>query len=153
MASAFSHTVFEPVEHRFTHGQYFGPPSTDGAWFELYRDMLIRETDADELLIAQATPRRWLQAGNKIAVRRAPTRFGETTFAIEHKPGGVIVAEIETPSRSRPKALILRVRHPEARPIRSVTVNGRQWKDVEIAKEQIRIEAPDERKYLVQVKY
>jgi hypothetical protein len=153
IASAFSHTVFEPVEHRFTHGQYFGPPSTDGAWFELYRNMLIRETDADELLIAQATPRRWLQAGKKIAVRRAPTRFGETTFAIEHKPGGGIVAEIETPSRSRPKALILRVRHPEARPIRSVSVNGREWKDVEIAREQIRIQAPNERKYLVQVNY
>ena len=27
MASAFSHSVFEPVEHRWTHGQYFGPPS------------------------------------------------------------------------------------------------------------------------------
>src|SRR5690606_30917913 len=29
MASAFSHSALEPVEHRFTHGQYFGPPSTD----------------------------------------------------------------------------------------------------------------------------
>ena len=44
-ASGFSHTVYEPVEHRYTHGQYFGPPSTDGTWFELYRNMLIREAD------------------------------------------------------------------------------------------------------------
>ena len=45
MACAFSHSVFEPVEHRWAWGQYFGPPSTDGAWFELYRNMLIHERD------------------------------------------------------------------------------------------------------------
>jgi hypothetical protein len=31
MASAFSHSAFEPVEHRWTHGQYFGPPSCVGS--------------------------------------------------------------------------------------------------------------------------
>ncbi|HSU52989.1 MAG TPA: hypothetical protein VLT36_02890, partial [Candidatus Dormibacteraeota bacterium] len=35
MASGFSQSVFEPVEHRWTWGQYFGSPCTDGAWFEL----------------------------------------------------------------------------------------------------------------------
>ena len=34
LACAFSHSVLEPVEHRWGWGQYFGPPSTDGAWFE-----------------------------------------------------------------------------------------------------------------------
>ena len=43
MACAFSHTVMEPVEHRWGWHQYFGPPSTDGAWFELYRNLLIGE--------------------------------------------------------------------------------------------------------------
>jgi len=33
MAGGFSHGVYEPVEHRWRWGQYFGPPSTDGAWF------------------------------------------------------------------------------------------------------------------------
>ena len=69
MASAFSHSVFEPVEHRWTHGQDFGPPSTDGAWFELYRNMLIDERDDDTLVIAQATPRAWMQDGQKIRAR------------------------------------------------------------------------------------
>src|SRR5262249_18740773 len=45
MACAFSHSTFEPVEHRWSWGQYFGPPSTDGAWFELYRKMLIHELE------------------------------------------------------------------------------------------------------------
>jgi hypothetical protein len=32
-------------------------------------------------------------------------------------------------------------------------VNGREWKDIEVGKERIRIQAPDQRKYVVQVKY
>ena len=68
MACAFSHTVFEPVEHRWAWGQYFGPPSTDGAWFELYRHMLIHERDDDTLSMLQATPRRWLEDGGRIEV-------------------------------------------------------------------------------------
>jgi len=71
MACAFSHSTFEPVEHRWGWGQYFGPPSTDGAWFELYRQMLIHERDDDTLLLCQATPRAWLENGKRIEVRRA----------------------------------------------------------------------------------
>ena len=77
MACAFSHCVFEPVEHRWTHGQYFGPPSTDGAWFELYRNMLIHERDDGALVLGQATPRAWLADGKKIVVERAPTYYGD----------------------------------------------------------------------------
>jgi len=66
MASAFSHSALEPVEHRFTHGQYFGPPSTDGAWFELYRNMLVMERDDDSLLLTGFAPRRWLEDGRRI---------------------------------------------------------------------------------------
>jgi hypothetical protein len=52
MAGGFSQGAFEPVEHRWRWGQYFGPPSTDGAWFELYRNMLVREADDHTLLLA-----------------------------------------------------------------------------------------------------
>jgi hypothetical protein len=60
MAGGFSHSVYEPVEHRWRWGQYFGPPSTDGAWFELYRNILVREADDHTLFLAQSTPRAWL---------------------------------------------------------------------------------------------
>ena len=72
LACAFSHSVFEPVEHRWGWGQYFGPPSTDGAWFELYRNLLIQERDDETLLLCQATPRAWLEDGKRIEVKRAP---------------------------------------------------------------------------------
>ena len=64
MASGFSHSVFEPVEHRWGWHQYFGPPSTDGAWFELYRGMLVREHETDKLLLCQATPRAGSRTGS-----------------------------------------------------------------------------------------
>ena len=154
MACAFSHSCLEPVEHRWTWGQYFGPPSTDGAWFELYRNMLIRETEDGALLLLQATPRKWLEEGNSIEVQRAPTYFGPISMKLESSAAsGKIVAEITTPARSRPKSLILRLRHPDAKPIQKVSVNGRDWRDYDPKKEWLKIDDPSARGYRIVVEY
>lgn len=154
MASAFSHGQLEPVEHRFTHGQYFGPPSTDGAWFELYRQMLIRETDAGELLLAQATPRTWLEEGKKIVVKRAPTRYGELSMTIASRAAqGRIEAELDVPTRAHPAVVVLRLRHPLQARMREVTVNGRAWTDFDAAGETVRIAAPKQAHYTVLANY
>ena len=154
MASAFSHSALEPVEHRWTHGQYFGPPSTDGAWFELYRNMLVREVDAGTLLVAQATPRKWLEDSKKIKVEQAPTHFGELTYTIQSQAAaGRITARVELAARRAPQTLLLRLRHPDSKPIRSVTVNGRNWADFDREKEWVRIPNPAEPRYQVEVMY
>src|SRR6516164_4789867 len=104
MACAFSHSVFEPVEHRWTHGQYFGPPSTDGAWFELFRNMLLREVDDRTLLVGQAPPRAWLEDGKQIEVERAPTYFGPVSCRIESQAaGGRISATVDFAGAVRPE--------------------------------------------------
>jgi hypothetical protein len=140
MASAFSHSAFEPVEHRWRWGQYFGPPSTDGAWFELYRNMLVRETDDNKLLLGQATPRAWLEDGKKIEVKNAPTWFGNISFEIDSRAAsGSIKASVKLESRGKPPAILLRLRHPEGKRIRAVTVNGREWRDYDAEKEWVRI--------------
>ena len=154
LASAFSHSALEPVEHRFTHGQYFGPPSTDGAWFELYRNMLIMERDDDSLLLAGFTPRHWLENGRRIEVRRAPTRFGELSMSMESKAdSGRIEAEVEMPLRIRPAALLVRFRHPDGARIRSVQVNGRKWTDFDASREWVRIQQPGEKQYAIVASY
>lgn len=154
MASAFSHTTFEPVEHRFTHGQYFGPPSTDGAWFELYRNMLVMERDDDTLLVGGFTPRRWLEAGRKIAVRRAPTRFGELTMTLTcGENARRIEASIELQNRTTPGALVVRLRHPTGARIRKVEVNGAEWTAFDPAKEWIRIDRPTAQRYRIVASY
>lgn len=154
MASAFSHSALEPVEHRWTHGQYFGPPSTDGAWFELYRSMLVHERDDDSLLLAGFTPRRWLEAGKRVEVRQAPTRFGLLSMTVENKSGGKqLEAEVQMPDRTRPTALLVRFRHPAGLRMRSVTVNGQSWSDFDGEKEWVRVPAPAEKRYAIVVHY
>ena len=154
MACAFSHSVYESVEHRWTWGQYFCPPSTDGTWFELYRNMLIREQDDDTLLLLQATPRKWLENGKQIRVERAPTCFGTLGLSVSSRAGaGEIRATVEMPSRKRPPALLVRLRHPDSKRMREVVVNGRNWKDFDPWKEWVRIDAPKEDRYDIIVRY
>ncbi len=154
MASAFSHSVFEPVEHRWSQGQFFGPPSTSGAWFELYRHMLIHELDEQSLLLAQATPRKWLEDGKKIEVKLAPTYFDNISFTIESRAdSGEILANVALHGQRRPRALIVRLRHPAGKPLRAVMVNGLKWKDFDVQREWVKIENPVGEKYMVIASY
>jgi hypothetical protein len=154
MACAFSHHQFSPLEHRWAWGQYYGPPSTDGAWFELYRRMLIRERDDDTLLLGQATPRRWLENGKHIRVERAPTYYGLLNLDIGSRvAAGEISATLHLTGRQRPTALLVRLRHPQGNTLRSVAVNGKNWTDFDTAQEWIRIPHPGEQHYEVVARY
>ena len=129
MACAFSHSALEPVEHRWTWGQYFGPPSTDGAWFDLYRHMLIEDRQDDRLLLFQATPRAWLEDGKSIEIERAPTRYGPLWARIDSRAAsGEIQVEIRAAFAPQPQRLCVRLRHPQGKPLLSVKVNGTDWK-------------------------
>ena len=154
MASAFSHSALEPVEHRWSHGQYFGPPSTDGAWFELYRNMLVHERDDDALLLAQATPRAWLQDGKKIELDRVPTYYGQLSITMESRAAsGEMSADVRMPDAGRPRMLLVRFRHPEGRQIRSVSVNGQPWQDFDASSDWVRLRDPDETRYVIVARY
>ncbi len=154
MACAFSHSVYEAVEHRWSHGQYFCPPSTDGAWSELYRNMLVQELDDDTLFLFAATPRKWLEHGKEIEIERAPTYYGKLSARLESQAEkGKILAEIEMPRAGRPKALVIRFRHPRGSPMRSVEVNGRTFENFDARKEWIPIEKPTARHYSIVATY
>ena len=154
MACAFSHSVYEPVEHRWTWGQYFGPPSTDGAWAELYRRMLIEESDDGGLLLFAATPRKWLDSGKTIEIERAPTHYGGLSARVESRAdAGRIMAVVQLAGPGQPKALVVRLRHSEARPMLSVRVNGQDWRDFDPRREQVRIDNPALGRYEVEACY
>jgi hypothetical protein len=154
MASGFSHSTFEPVEHRWRWGQFFGPPSTDGAWFELYRNMLVREADDDTLLLGQAAPRRWLEDGKRIQVQKAPTWFGDASYEIDsHTNSGTISATVHLEARRTPANLIIRLRHPEEKKIHSVKINGNAWKDFDSTQEWVRIPHPENKTYSIEATY
>jgi hypothetical protein len=107
-----------------------GPPDKifeEAAFLERFRHALVRE-DGDTLWLAQATPRAWLAQGQRIAVRNAPTYFGTLAYEIvSDADRGRINATVELPSRTVPPSVLLRLRHPQATPIKAVTVNGKDW--------------------------
>lgn len=89
------------------------------------RTMLLQERGS-ELWIVPFIPQQWLGDGKVIEVRHAPTRFGPMGFRIVSRvAAGRVEAQIEMPDRQAPSAVVLRLRHPEGRPLRAVEVNGR----------------------------
>jgi hypothetical protein len=155
IACAFSHHQLTPLEHRWAWGQYYMPPSTDGAWFELYRNMLLNELASDDtLFIGQAVPRAWLADGKRLRVDRAPTYFGPVSFSVDSQAAaGEIGVILDAPSRRQPATLLLRLRHPQRKPLQSVTVNGQAWSDFDAKKEWIRIGAPAAIRYTISARY
>lgn len=102
----------------------------EAAFLERVRCMLVWEEDLETLWLARATPRRWLRQGEHIAVTNAPSYLGELSYRIESDvDNGRILAEVAMPERSGSGIVMLRLRHPEAARIQSVTVNGLLWDD------------------------
>jgi hypothetical protein len=70
-----------------------------------------------------------------------------------HAASGTLTASIEMPKRASMKLLIVRFRHPEAKPMQSVTVNGQNWTGFDVQKEWVVIEKPVESKYVIEARY
>ena len=119
-----------------------GPPDKifeEAAFLERFRNLLVME-DGNNLWLARATPRAWLEQGQKISVKNAPTHFGTLDYEIvSDVDHGKITATVKLPSRNPPKEVRLRLRHPKSAPITSVTVNGKPWQDFDPAKEVVRL--------------
>ncbi|MHB8863951.1 MAG: NPCBM/NEW2 domain-containing protein [Pirellulaceae bacterium] len=116
------------------------------------RIMLVRE-QGDELWLAPFATSAWFQDGQRISVREAPTCFGHVSYTIESAVAkNRIDATIESPTRKPPRRIVLRVRHPERKPIQSVTVQGQPHQDFDPSKETITL-APAGSTLRVQVQY
>ncbi len=123
-----------------------------GYFLQQTRFMLVMER-GDELWLGPLVTNNWLRDGMVIGVKNAPTRFGTVSYRIVSSVGkGVIEATIEPPTRSQPKRIVLRLRHPDGKPMQSVMINGEEHRDFDAAKEIIRIE-PTEATIRVQAAY
>ncbi len=127
----------------FNEHAVHGPPDKifeEAAFLERFRNLLLME-EGNSLWITRAAPRAWLEQGNKIAVKKAPTHFGvlgyEIVSDVDH---GKITATIEIPARSPPQSLLLRLRHPRSLPIQRVKVNDQDCTSFDNAREVIRLE-------------
>lgn len=103
------------------------------------RTMLITER-GDELWLAPFVTNNWFKDGEKVAVDNAPSRWGDVSYKISsHVNLGYIEAVVFPPSRELPKQIVLRLRHPEGKRIRAVSINGRVSRDFDPAREIVTI--------------
>jgi hypothetical protein len=121
-----------PLPGRAERAMYLPPNgAANAAFLETLRLLLVHDS-AGGLELAFATPRAWLAPGKRIAVANAPTRFGPVSFSVDARAGFAAVT-VETPKRSRPETLRLRLRLPAGGRITSVTLARRPYGRVDRA--------------------
>ncbi|MBN2295346.1 MAG: hypothetical protein JXM70_23145, partial [Pirellulales bacterium] len=145
-ASAFYPGIMMCNEHcrpelGYPSGDHF--KSSDEAhvttWLRL---MFIRE-QGDELYLGQGIPRYWLAGDRGIGIKNAATHFGPMSLRITPSADkNTITAVLTPPRRNPPKAIRLRIRHPNSKPMKSVTINGKKHGRFDPKKEWIEIQ-PD----------
>ncbi len=109
----------------------------EGWFFEQIRSMLVIES-GEELHLAAGTPRKWLEDGQRISIRNAPTYFGKVGYEIVSAiKAGKIHGSVQSPRRNPPSRVLLRLRHPSRQQLKRVTVNGKNWEQLDREKEWI----------------
>ena len=98
-------------------------------WGSNFLGMLGRVV-GNELWLMQATPRRWLNDGERVEVANLQTEFGPVAFSVHSRlKSGSIEARVTAPHRRSAKRIRMRFRVPDERRMQSVTVNGKEWRD------------------------
>ena len=126
-------------EHPFTNGFSGDADKTfeEAAFIERVRMMLVQE-EGDNLWLSRFSLREWFEQGKKISVTNSPTFFGPVEYEIvSDANNGKINATVKMPTRNPPNEVRLNLRHPKSALIKSVTVNGKEWKDFNKDKEYI----------------
>lgn len=121
-------------EH-FGNGGAWDKPHETGWLLAQTRLMLVMER-GEALWLAPFLTNHWMQDGQQVAVRNAPTRFGTVAYTItSHVDDGYIEAELLLPEPCRAASTVLRIRHPQGTPMASVSVNGEPHLDFDPARE------------------
>ncbi|HPX42334.1 MAG TPA: hypothetical protein PLF51_17990, partial [Candidatus Hydrogenedentes bacterium] len=137
-------------EH-FMNGAYNKTHET-GYFVHQSRLMLVQER-GEELWLAPFVTSNWLRDGMRVAVRHAPTFFGPVSYTVtSNAADGHITALIDPPARSTPRAVVIRLRHPDGKPIQSAGVSGAREYVIDAAHECIRI-VPDRNPIRVRAVY
>jgi hypothetical protein len=116
------------------------------------RTMFVAER-GDELWLAPFVTNQWLKSGQKVVVRNAPTRFGKVSYEISSNAAeGEIAAVVQLPEDCTAKKVVLRLRHPDGKPMQAVLVLGKRHADFDPQKETITF-APAGKIITVQARY
>lgn len=123
IASLLNPEVLTFWEH-FHHSGAWDKTHETGYFLHQTRTMFVQER-GEELWLAPFVPADWLATGRTIQVDLVPTRFGPVSFRMDsHLDRGSVHAVIDLSATRLPNKVVLRLRHPDSRPIHSVTVSG-----------------------------
>ncbi|MCE5199329.1 MAG: NPCBM/NEW2 domain-containing protein [Armatimonadota bacterium] len=87
--------------------------------------MMFAYARGGDLWLAPFVTNNWMQDGMVVEVKNLPTQFGKVSYRISsHVNDGFIEASVEWPNRQCPSSIVIRLRHPDGRNIRSAIVNG-----------------------------
>lgn len=93
-------------------------------------NMMLLKEEKEEIWLTWGTPRKWLEDGKMIGVKKMNTCFGPVDFNIDsHVSEGYIKTNIHASLKKSPSLIRLKLRHPDKKKIRKVEINGEQWKD------------------------
>jgi hypothetical protein len=140
-ASAFYPEIRMCNEHSlpelgYPAGDHF--KSSDESQSTYWLRLMFVNEQGEDLYLGQATPRYWLADGNKIGIERAASHFGPLSLHYEsHVREGKINVTLDPPVRNPPKTIYVRLRHPQAKPVKNVLLNGQACDQVDRDKEWI----------------
>ena len=105
----------------------------------LTRWLLVFEDPAREILwLGKGVPRDWLADGKHVHVMTARTRWGLVDYAIDSNVGRrSMSARVVLPEQGVAAETRVRLRVPLDAKIKSVTLNGRAWRQFDAASEVI----------------
>ena len=113
---------------RVPSGPFYKIPD-EAKFVHRLRDTILTEYDND-LLLAPATPERWLAPRQEIVVHNAPTHYGPVTYTLRGGDGEVR-GTVDLPRRTPYRNAWLSIRVPGSAKIAAVTVNGKPWTDID----------------------
>lgn len=133
MAHVYSRGTWTAVEGAKIDGTKEGPYCSPSQLTipAMTKWMLVFEDPNEPVLwLARATPRAWLEDGQKISVKGAPTRFGMVEFELRSEIGiGRVRGTVLPPPDGFNATTKIRLRVPEGQMMKKVKVNGKPWKE------------------------
>ncbi len=106
-----------------TYGHASAHKTHEEGWFLMQTRWMLYMEEGDTLRLLPGIPRAWLEHGKRIGLTNAASYFGPISLkVISLANQGRLTARVTCTSNRRPKAITLRLPHPENR--RAVAVTG-----------------------------
>ncbi len=116
------------------------------------RTMFVTEKGGD-LWLAPFVTNQWLKSGMSVSVRNAPSRFGTVSYGLRSSVASRrIDAVIDLPDGFRARRIVLRLRHPDGKRLRTVWVQGKPWRSFDPLNDTVTLR-PGARRIVVSARY